>query len=85
MVNFGPNATTYLLPVEVFPTRLRGTGHGFAAASGKLGAALGVFFLPAAAHLWGLTSTLIVIGILCSIGACITIVCRVETRGLPLE
>ena len=85
MVNFGPNATTYLLPVEVFPTQLRGTGHGFAAASGKVGAALGVFFLPMAVHTWGLTSTLTVVGILCLIGACVTLVCRVETRGLPLE
>lgn len=85
MVNFGPNATTYLLPVEVFPTQLRGTGHGFAAASGKVGAALGVFFLPTAVHTWGLAPTLIVIGILCLIGACVTLVCRVETRGLPLE
>ncbi len=85
MVNFGPNATTYLLPVEVFPTELRGTGHGFAAAAGKVGAALGVFFLPTAAHTWGLTPTLVVIGILCLVGACITLICRIETRGLPLE
>lgn len=85
MVNFGPNATTYLLPVEVFPTQLRGTGHGFAAACGKLGAAFGVFFLPTAAHTLGFTSVLIIVGILCMIGAIITLICRVETRGLPLE
>lgn len=85
MVNFGPNATTYLLPVEVFPTQLRGTGHGFAAASGKVGAAIGVFFLPIAAQSWGLTPVLIVVGMLCLVGAWITLVCRVETRGLPLE
>ena len=38
MTNIGPNAQTYLLAGEVFPTRLRGTGAGFAAAVGKVGA-----------------------------------------------
>ncbi|KAG0311525.1 Inorganic phosphate transporter pho84 [Dissophora globulifera] len=36
--NFGPNATTFVIPGEVFPTRYRSTGHGIAAGSGKLGA-----------------------------------------------
>ncbi|CAG8561677.1 6092_t:CDS:2 [Dentiscutata heterogama] len=36
--NFGPNATTFVVPSEVFPTRYRSTGHGISAASGKLGA-----------------------------------------------
>ena len=34
----GPNATTFILPSEVFPTQLRTICHGVAAASGKLGA-----------------------------------------------
>ena len=36
--NFGPNATTFILPGEVFPTRYRSTGHGISAAAGKIGA-----------------------------------------------
>ncbi|TKA21998.1 hypothetical protein B0A50_08496 [Salinomyces thailandicus] len=32
-LNLGPNATTFLIPVEVFPTRVRGSAHGIAAAS----------------------------------------------------
>ncbi|KAF7375040.1 Inorganic phosphate transporter [Mycena sanguinolenta] len=36
--NFGPNTTTFIIPGEIFPTRYRSTGHGIAAASGKLGA-----------------------------------------------
>ncbi|RKP39013.1 phosphate transporter [Dimargaris cristalligena] len=36
--NFGPNATTFVYPGEVFPTRFRSTSHGISAASGKLGA-----------------------------------------------
>lgn len=34
----GPNATTFLIPAEVFPTEMRTVCHGIAAASGKLGA-----------------------------------------------
>ncbi|KAI8802791.1 phosphate transporter [Cladochytrium replicatum] len=45
--NFGPNATTFILPSEVFPTRFRSTCHGISAASGKLGAILAGFaFAP---------------------------------------
>lgn len=36
--NFGPNATTFIVPGECFPTRYRSTSHGFSAASGKVGA-----------------------------------------------
>lgn len=85
MVNFGPNATTFLLPVEVFPTQLRSTGHGFAAACGKIGATTGVFLLPLAAHTFGITPTMTVIGILSLIGAVVTLLCRIETQGLALE
>jgi len=35
--NFGPNATTFIVPGECFPTRYRSTSHGISAASGKLG------------------------------------------------
>ncbi|EAW10388.1 phosphate transporter [Aspergillus clavatus NRRL 1] len=38
--NFGPNATTYIIPAEVFPTRYRATCHGISAAAGKLGSIL---------------------------------------------
>ena len=38
--NFGPNSTTFIIPAEVFPTRVRGFGHGVSAAAGKIGAIL---------------------------------------------
>lgn len=42
---WGPNATTWLLPSELFPTQVRATAHGLSAASGKLGAlAAGILF-----------------------------------------
>jgi PHS family inorganic phosphate transporter-like MFS transporter len=36
--NFGPNATTFIVPGECFPTRYRSSSHGISAASGKVGA-----------------------------------------------
>ncbi|KAK6937782.1 Major facilitator, sugar transporter-like [Dillenia turbinata] len=41
--NFGPNATTFVVPAEIFPARFRSTCHGMSAASGKLGAMVGAF------------------------------------------
>ena len=34
--NWGPNATTFVIPAELFPTTWKSTGHGFSAASGKV-------------------------------------------------
>ncbi|KAL9225190.1 hypothetical protein vseg_001140 [Gypsophila vaccaria] len=41
--NFGPNATTFIVPAEIFPARLRSTCHGISAAAGKAGAIIGAF------------------------------------------
>ncbi|KAF7146797.1 hypothetical protein RHSIM_Rhsim04G0183000 [Rhododendron simsii] len=41
--NFGPNSTTFVLPAEIFPARLRSTCHGLSAAAGKAGAIVGAF------------------------------------------
>ena len=37
---FGPNAVTFLVAAEVYPTPIRATAHGFSAAWGKAGALL---------------------------------------------
>lgn len=43
---FGPNVTTFVYPAEVFPVMIRTTGHGIAAALGKVGAFLGALLFP---------------------------------------
>ncbi|KAJ5615918.1 hypothetical protein N7537_001032 [Penicillium hordei] len=43
LLTVGPNCTTFLIPAEVFPTRVRGTAHGISAASGKCGAIITAF------------------------------------------
>jgi Sugar (and other) transporter len=37
IVHLGPNATTFIVPGECFPTRYRSTSTGISAASGKIG------------------------------------------------
>ncbi|KAK1419419.1 hypothetical protein QVD17_28586 [Tagetes erecta] len=41
--NFGPNSTTFVLPAELFPTRVRSTCHALSAAAGKAGAMVSAF------------------------------------------
>jgi len=43
---FGPNATTFVYPAELFPVEARTTGHGVASASGKIGGFVRVFTFP---------------------------------------
>lgn len=43
--NFGANTTTFIVPAEAFPTRVRGAAHGISAASGKIGAVSPLFFV----------------------------------------
>jgi MFS family permease len=42
----GPNATTFCLPAEIFPTQVRTTCHGWAAAAGKAGAMVAALGFP---------------------------------------
>ena len=45
-LNMGPHLMTFVLPPKVYPVADRGLGTGIAASLGKLGAVLGVFFIP---------------------------------------
>jgi MFS transporter, putative metabolite transport protein len=85
MTNLGPNAQTYLLAGEVFPTEVRGMGAGFAAAFAKIGAVATAFLFPillagigTRALLYGLVVTSI-------LGAIVTWLYRIETTGVNLE
>jgi PHS family inorganic phosphate transporter-like MFS transporter len=71
-VEFGPNVTTFVLPSEVFPVSVRTTGHGIAAGVGKLGAFLGVFFVPQLENHFGLRGMLTVSGSAAILGFALT-------------
>lgn len=85
LVNMGPNPITFLLPAEIFPTHMRGTGHGFAAASGKVGAAVGGVMIPILMADIGLSATLVIIGVLCLGGFVLTAALGFETKGKSLD
>ncbi|KAG8370785.1 hypothetical protein BUALT_Bualt13G0019600 [Buddleja alternifolia] len=95
--NFGPNATTFVVPAEIFPARLRSTCHGISAAAGKLGAIIGAFaFLylaqnqdPAKAEAGypagiGVKNSLIVLGVINLLGLLFTFLVP-ESNGKSLE
>jgi MFS transporter, putative metabolite transport protein len=85
MTNLGPNAQTYLLAGEVFPTAIRGKGAGFAAAVAKIGAVATAFLFPILLDTIG-TQTLLYGLIATSIlGAIITWMFRIETNGVKLD
>ena len=54
----GPNLTTYVIPAEAFPARIRGTMHGTSAAAGKLGAVIGTFMFQPISDAWGVAGVL---------------------------
>jgi MFS family permease len=85
MTNLGPNAQTYLLAGELFPTSLRGLGAGFAAAAGKLGAVLAALGFPLFLAHWGLHRLLPLLALCSLLGAAVTWCCRIETKGLDLH
>ncbi|KIW65921.1 hypothetical protein PV04_08135 [Phialophora macrospora] len=83
-LNMGPNCTTFLIPVEVFPTRVRGTAHGIAAASGKAGAIVTAFSFAQLADAIGLSAVLgILAGIMALCALCTLLI--PETRGRTLD
>jgi len=85
MTNVGPNAQTYLLAGEVFPTEVRGKGAGFAAAFAKVGAVLTAFLFPVLLADAGINFLLNVLIASSLLGAWITWQFRIETTGVSLE
>lgn len=73
-LNLGPHLMTYVLPSKVYPVEVRGLGSGIAASIGKVGAVLGVFFIPLLLKSGGSTLVLIVSIIVMLIGALVTYV-----------
>ncbi|OMO95460.1 General substrate transporter [Corchorus olitorius] len=82
--NFGPNATTFVVPAEIFPARLRSTCHGISAASGKAGAIIGAFGFLYATKGIGVKNSLIILGVINLLGMLFTFLVP-ESKGKSLE
>jgi putative MFS transporter len=85
MTNLGPNAQTYLLAGEVFPTEVRGMGAGFAAAFAKIGAVATAFLFPILLDSIGTRALLYCLIVTSILGAVVTWLYRIETTGVNLD
>ncbi|MGC8506711.1 MAG: MFS transporter [Thiomonas sp.] len=85
LMNMGPNSTTYILPTELYPTQLRATGAGFAAAVAKVGATLGVFALPLVKSVFGVPVVLALMVVVSMLGLLTTWMFSMYGQGLTLE
>jgi putative MFS transporter len=85
MTNLGPNAQTYLLAGEVFPTAIRGKGAGFAAAFAKIGAVATAFLFPILLEAIGTSALLYGLVVVSILGAAVTWMFRIETTGVNLD
>jgi MFS transporter, putative metabolite transport protein len=85
MTNLGPNAQTYLIAGEVFPTAIRAKGAGFAASFAKVGAVATAFLFPILLADLGTATLLYMLVGSSLLGAIITWLFRIETAGVNLE
>ncbi|KZS86481.1 MFS general substrate transporter [Sistotremastrum niveocremeum HHB9708] len=78
--NFGANATTFIYPAEVFPTRVRATAHGMSAACGKAGAIISSLAFNSLSKKIGTPNVLWIFFGCCLAGACFTMLLP-EVKG----
>jgi MFS family permease len=82
---FGPNVTTFVYPAEVFPVMIRTTGHGVAAALGKVGAFLGALLFPYLLATFHLSGAMGFAAIVSFLGLLLTIFLLPEPNQRSLE
>ncbi|CEG70187.1 hypothetical protein RMATCC62417_06130 [Rhizopus microsporus] len=90
--NFGANSTTFIIPGEVFPTKVRASAHGISAASGKAGAILASFAFnvlvdaggPKGAHTF-LPEVLGIFSAVMFLGLIVTLLWIPESKGRDLD
>ncbi|KAJ5276380.1 hypothetical protein N7524_002533 [Penicillium chrysogenum] len=80
----GPNCTTFLIPAEVFPTRVRGTAHGISGAAGKCGAIITAFAFGTVEDTIGLEGVLGLFSGIMFLTALVTLLIP-ETKNRSLE
>lgn len=73
-LNAGPHLMTFILPTQIYSVAERGSGVGLSAAIGKLGAVVGVLFIPLLLKWGGGTLVLLVTIAVNLLGAVITFV-----------
>ncbi|KAL4594895.1 hypothetical protein ACB092_12G052500 [Castanea dentata] len=85
--NFGPNSTTFVLPAELFPTRVRSTCHAMSASAGKAGAMVGAFGVQSytlSGETGKIRKAMMILAVTNMFGFCFTFLVP-ETMGRSLE
>ncbi|KAE8675577.1 Inorganic phosphate transporter 1-11 [Hibiscus syriacus] len=85
--HFGPNSTTFVLPAELFPTRLRSTCHALRGASEKAGAMIGALVVQSYTldgNVKKIKAAIITLAFTIMLGFCFTFLVP-ETKGRSLE
>lgn len=82
---FGPNTTTFVYPAEIFPTDVRTSGHGIAAALGKLGGFAGTYLFPVMLASWGIRGAEGIAAVVALLGLGVTVALLPEPKGKSLE
>ncbi len=75
---------TGVYPSEIFPSELRASGIGLAAAASRVGAAIGTFLLPVGVSHIGVGPSVLIGAAVCVIGAGVSHLWAPETTGLSL-
>ena len=70
--SWGPMLTLYVLPQELFKVEIRSTFNGIAAASGKVGAVLGIWIFKMAGASFGIVAVMAIVAVLNLLGAFIS-------------
>ncbi len=85
LCNAFPDITTWILPVELFPTDLRASAHGLATSFSRIGAAGSVFLFPILQRAWGISRVLLVIAAAQVLASLLTLLSAYEPAGRSLE
>ncbi len=84
LVTTGTGNIEFVYPPELFPTSLRASGSGLAAATSRVGAAVGTFLLPLSVAQWGTHVTLILAGVIMLMGLIVSVAWAPDTNNKSL-
>ena len=85
LANLGPGVLNMVYPNEMFPTRLRGTGVGFAGSMSRIGSILGVLVFPVLVQNWGMSKATWLFAGVATFGLIISIWLAPETKGRSMD
>jgi MFS transporter, putative metabolite transport protein len=74
-----------IYPGELFPTEVRGTAAGIAAATSRVGSAISTFLLPVMLEALGISAVMVGLAVLSALGVWLCLAWAPETKGRTLR